>query len=77
MLGAMDFGVTDHGSAPAVNRRRGEEKAVFRFGGSAIVVFGERDKWSPSADLLSSTPGRMSQTLMRLGDCVATARPPR
>jgi phosphatidylserine decarboxylase len=24
--------------------RRGEEKSVFRFGGSAVVVFGEPDK---------------------------------
>jgi phosphatidylserine decarboxylase len=34
--------------------RRGEEKAVFRFGGSAIVVFGEKRKWCPSADLLDA-----------------------
>jgi hypothetical protein len=52
--------------------RRGEEKAVFRFGGSAIVVFGERGKWSPSADLLEHTLENV-ETLVRLGDCVVTA----
>jgi phosphatidylserine decarboxylase len=52
--------------------RRGEEKAVFRFGGSAIVVFGERGKWSRSADLLEHTQQNV-ETLVRLGDCVATA----
>jgi phosphatidylserine decarboxylase len=52
--------------------RRGEEKAVFRFGGSAIVVFGERGKWSPSADLLEHTRENV-ETLVPLGDCVATA----
>ena len=56
--------------------RRGEEKAVFRFGGSAIVVFGEAGKWCPSVDLLEHTQENI-ETLVRLGDCVATAGAPR
>jgi hypothetical protein len=36
------------------------------------VVFGERGKWSPSADLLEHTQQNV-ETLVRLGDCVATA----
>jgi phosphatidylserine decarboxylase len=37
--------------------QRGEEKSVFRFGGSAIVVFGEPRMWRPSDDLLEHTKG--------------------
>ena len=50
--------------------RRGEEKSVFRFGGSAIVVFGEPDKWCPTNDILEHTHENI-ETLVRLGECVA------
>jgi phosphatidylserine decarboxylase len=50
---------------------RGEEKSVFRFGGSAIVVFGEPGKWRPSDDLLEHTKEGV-ETLVRLGEPVGT-----
>ena len=50
--------------------KRGEEKSVFRFGGSAIVVFGEPDRWSPSDDLLRRTKEGI-ETLVRLGEPVS------
>ena len=50
--------------------RRGEEKSVFKFGGSAIVVFGERGAWQPTQDILRHT-GEGVETLIRLGDIVA------
>jgi phosphatidylserine decarboxylase len=53
--------------------RRGEEKSVFKFGGSAIVVFGEPDKWRPADDILRHTPESV-ETLIRLGETVATRR---
>jgi phosphatidylserine decarboxylase len=37
--------------------QRGQEKSVFRFGGSAIAVFGEQGKWRPSEDIVSRTRG--------------------
>jgi phosphatidylserine decarboxylase len=49
--------------------QRGEEKSVFRFGGSAIVVFGEPGKWRPSDDLLEHTKEGI-ETLVRLGEPV-------
>jgi phosphatidylserine decarboxylase len=49
--------------------RRGEEKSVFRFGGSAIVVFGEPGTWRPSDDLLEHTKEGV-ETLVRLGEPV-------
>jgi phosphatidylserine decarboxylase len=52
---------------------RGAEKSVFRFGGSAIVVFGEPGAWSPAKDILQYTERRV-ETLVRLGDSVAEVR---
>lgn len=46
---------------------RGEEKSVFKFGGSAIVVFGEPRKWRPSSDVLAHTREGM-ETHVRLGE---------
>jgi phosphatidylserine decarboxylase len=53
---------------------RGEEKSVFKFGGSAIIVFGESGSWRPSDDLLEYTK-RGIETLVRLGDTVGFHRP--
>lgn len=51
---------------------RGNEKSVFKFGGSAIVVFGEPGGWQPAADLIENTK-KGEETLVRLGDVVASA----
>jgi phosphatidylserine decarboxylase len=50
--------------------QRGEEKSVFKFGGSAVVVFGEPGLWRPVDDLLDHTKGGV-ETLVRLGEPVA------
>jgi phosphatidylserine decarboxylase len=49
--------------------RRGEEKSVFRFGGSAIVVFGEPGAWQPADDLVAHTKEGV-ETFVRLGEPV-------
>lgn len=50
--------------------QRGEEKSVFRFGGSAIAVFGQAGRWCPSADVLENT-AKGIETMLRLGEEVA------
>jgi phosphatidylserine decarboxylase len=55
--------------------RRGDEKSVFRIGGSAIVVFGEPGAWRPSEDLLEHTKDGI-ETFVRLGDTVAQSASP-
>jgi phosphatidylserine decarboxylase len=50
--------------------RRGEEKSVFKFGGSAVVVFGEKGAWKPAEDILAHTKGGM-ETYVQLGDVIA------
>lgn len=49
---------------------RGQEKSMFRFGGSAIVVFGEPGAWRPSEDILAHTREGV-ETFIRLGEPVA------
>ena len=50
--------------------KRGTEKSVFKFGGSAVIVFGEAGKWRPSDDILQHTRENV-ETLVRLGDVIA------
>lgn len=52
--------------------QRGSEKSVFRFGGSAVVMFGEPDAWTPSEDILRNTDAGM-ETFVRLGEEIARA----
>jgi phosphatidylserine decarboxylase len=49
---------------------RGSEKSVFRFGGSAVVLFGEPGVWRPSKDILQKTSEGV-ETLVKLGDEIA------
>ncbi len=68
-VGAMSVGriVQVHPRETAF--QRGDEKSVFKFGGSAIVVFGEPEKWRPADDILQHT-AQSIETLVRLGDTV-------
>jgi phosphatidylserine decarboxylase len=74
-LGFVEVGALSVGRIAQVHPldapfKRGEEKSVFRFGGSAIVVFGEPGRWRPADDVLTHTSESV-ETLVRLGDCVA------
>jgi len=54
---------------------RGDEKSVFRFGGSAILLFGEPGRWHPAEDILEHTRNGV-ETHVRLGDQIAVAFQP-
>lgn len=49
---------------------KGDEKGYFLFGGSTVVLCGEKGRWKPSADILKNT-GAGIETYIRLGDVVA------
>lgn len=49
---------------------RGAEKSVFKFDGSAVVLFGEPGAWRPSDDILQNTQKNI-ETLVRLADVIA------
>lgn len=52
------------------NFHRGEEKGYFLFGGSTVIVIGEKGKWRPSQDILANTKNAM-ETYVHLGTTVA------
>jgi phosphatidylserine decarboxylase len=69
-IGALSVGRITQVHPLDLSFKRGDEKSVFRFGGSAIIVFGEPGKWRPTDDILEHTRQSV-ETLVRLGDCVA------
>lgn len=50
--------------------KRGEEKGYFLFGGSTVIVIGEKGKWTPSEDILNYTAKEI-ETYLHLGMTVA------
>ena len=75
LLGFVEVGALSVGRIVQIHptdRRyaRGAEKSVFKFGGSAVVVFGERGVWRPSDDILKYTKENI-ETLVRLGEPIA------
>jgi phosphatidylserine decarboxylase len=74
-IGALSVGriVQKHSIEKPFNR--GAEKSVFRFGGSAVVLFGEPGAWQPSEDLLQKTSEGVN-TFVRLGDEIASVIKP-
>lgn len=46
---------------------RGDEKGYFLFGGSTVIIIGEKGKWSPSSDIVDYTSKGM-ETYIQLGD---------
>jgi phosphatidylserine decarboxylase len=66
-IGALSVGRVHFADQPF---QRAEEKSVFRFGGSAIAVFGQAGHWRPSADVLKNTLNGI-ETMLRLGEEVA------
>lgn len=54
--------------------KRGEEKGHFLFGGSTVVVLGEKGKWVPSQDILESTQKGL-EVYIKLGQELARAIP--
>lgn len=53
--------------------KRGDEKGYFLFGGSTVIVIGEKGKWSPSQDILDYTAKGM-ETYIQLGDEVGLSK---
>jgi phosphatidylserine decarboxylase len=73
-VGAMSVGRIQQMHPLETPFSRGIEKSAFKFGGSAVVVFGQPGAWRPCDDVLSNTENGI-ETLIRLGDTVATAAP--
>lgn len=50
---------------------KGDEKGYFEFGGSTLILFGEKGKWKPDEDLLKISDNQM-ETFVKLGQQIAT-----
>lgn len=50
--------------------KRGDEKGYFLFGGSTVIVCGEKGKWTPCLDIIYNTKQGV-ETYIQLGDEVA------
>lgn len=50
--------------------KRGDEKGYFLFGGSTVVIIGEKGRWKPSQDMLDHTKNGI-ECYIKLGDEVA------
>jgi phosphatidylserine decarboxylase len=68
-VGAMSVGRIVQVHPREIAFQRGDEKSVFKFGGSAVVLFGEPGKWRPADDILEHTAQNI-ETLIRLGDTI-------
>jgi phosphatidylserine decarboxylase len=71
-VGALGVGKILQTTEGAARFERGQEKGLFLFGGSTVIVLGEPGKWVPDADLLESTAQGL-ETFIRLGEGIASA----
>jgi len=69
-VGAAMVGKIVQSHDEATPHNRGDEKGYFLFGGSTVILLGEKGKWSPSDDILNNTHNGI-ETYLHLGDEVA------
>lgn len=50
--------------------KRGQEKGYFLFGGSTVILLGQKGAWRPDEDLVARTSNKQ-ETLVRLGEAIA------
>lgn len=53
--------------------RRGDEKGMFLFGGSTVIVIGEKDRWHMDKRLINYT-NQGIETYLKMGSCLGHAR---
>lgn len=51
--------------------QRGQEKGLFEFGGSTVVLMLERDRLLPDADLLENSEAG-EETIVKMGEKIGT-----
>lgn len=52
---------------------KGEEKGMFEFGGSTVIILTQKDKVKPSPDILANS-GEDCETIVKLGEEIGLAR---
>ena len=69
-VGAAMVGKIVQSHDEATSHRLGDEKGYFLFGGSTVILLGEKGKWRPSEDILTNTKSGI-ETYLHLGEEVA------
>jgi len=71
-VGAMCVGkIVQTYAAGQAKFKRGAEKGYFLFGGSTVIILGEKDRWIPANDILENSEKGI-EVLVPLGDVVAS-----
>jgi len=69
-VGAAMVGKIIQSHDEATPHAQGDEKGYFLFGGSTVIMLGEKGKWQPSEDIISNTKTGI-ETYLHLGQEVA------
>jgi phosphatidylserine decarboxylase len=69
-VGAAMVGKIVQSHDESIAHSRGNEKGYFLFGGSTVILLGEKGKWRPSEDICSNTKEGV-ETYLHLGEEVA------
>jgi phosphatidylserine decarboxylase len=72
-VGALCVGKIVQTHSPLLGFKRGDEKGYFLFGGSTVVLVGEKGRWTPEPDLLERSLAGI-ESRVRLGETIARAR---
>ncbi len=70
-VGALFVGAIEQVHKEQEAYKRGDLKGMFHFGGSTVIVIGEKDRWTPSPDLLEQSYKGI-ETYIKVGDIVAS-----
>lgn len=70
-VGAVCVGKIIQTHNETIEFRKGDEKGYFLFGGSTVILIGEKGKFSPSADIIQNTKNNI-ETYITLGDEIAS-----
>ncbi len=71
-VGALCVGKIVQTHSPMLGFKRGDEKGYFLFGGSTVVLLGEKGRWSPENDILERSVAGI-ESRVRLGETIAKA----
>ena len=72
-VGALCVGKIVQTRSPLLDFKRGDEKGYFLFGGSTVVLVGEKGRWTPEPDLIERSQAGI-ESRVRLGETIARAR---
>jgi len=72
-VGALCVGKIVQSFDESVPFSKGDEKGYFLFGGSTVIVLGEKGAWSPEAEILHQTSMRR-ETRVKLGTRIAVKK---